>query len=362
MRIRFFGASSRPKVPDDLQATLALRLWVPVSLFVALVCVGTSGYYVLAHAAGRTRVTVRECLYQTSILLTGVGFSDILGSEQHWPLTAFTVVLCFLGLGILLYIVSTITAFVVSGELTDLLEKKSMRMRIEALRDHFVICGGGETGRHVVGEMLATRRPYVVVETSPEALEKLHHEHGADLCFLEADASDDETLRTAGIEHARGLIASLPNDKDNLLVVITARQLNPRLRIISRCIELENAKKLRLAGADAVVSPNMIGGLRMASEMTRPTVVSFLDTMLRDRRAIRFEEIRLPEGHPLVGKTLAEAGLASMADVNVVAAREAGRENFVYNPRGGLALRAGMDMVVIGSPEELEKLRKGLDL
>lgn len=354
------------RLPEDL--CLEARLRLPVLLFISFFCIGTFGYFVIKKASvlapGAEPINdlelLRLCTYQTAILLTGVGFSDVLASEQTWAGTLFTVMMSFFGLGFLMYFISTITAFVVGGELSLILEKKKMRNRIQNLEGHYIVCGGGETGSHVVSELLATQRPFVVIETHDERLEKL--KALGDICYLQQDATEDETLLEAGIERAAGLVSSLPSDKDNILIVLTARQLNPHLRIISRCIDLANRKKLAKVGADAVVAPPMIGGLRMASELIRPNVVTFLDTMLRDRRMIRFEDIRIPADHSLVGQTLAEAKLPAVADVNIIATRESPVADFIYNPHGDLRICGGMDLVVIGAPDAILALRRYLKL
>ncbi len=330
------------------------RLVRPLLLLVALFLLGTFGYLAIGWLQQNPAATLRNCVYHTAILLTGVGFSDVLESYRTWLGTGFTLFMSLMGLSLLLYTLSTITAFIVGGELTQLMEVKRMQNRIARLEGHFIICGGGETGRHVVAEFLATGRPFVLLERDRERVERLRPL--GEILFLQADASDDEVLLSAGVERAAGLVTSLPEDRDNLLVVITARQLNPKLRIVSRCIDLANEKKLRKAGANAVVAANMIGGLRMASELIRPTVVSFLDTMLRDERGIRFEQVRIPEGHSLEGRTLAEANFPDTAEVNVIAVREPGGTDFHYNPRGNLVLRAGMDLVVVGAKGDLEIL------
>lgn len=343
--------------------SLGSRLFTPAALFVILFCFGTFGYYAIKKTTGTTALNdgelLRHCTYQTAILLTGVGFSDVLQTEQSWPATLFTVVMAFLGLGFLMYFISTITAFIVGGELSQILERKKMEKRIAALTNHFIICGGGENGRHVVSELIATERPFVVIESDAERIEKL--KTLGDVLVLSGDATDDEVLHAAGIDKAHGLVTCLPNDKDNLIICITARQANSSLRIISRCIDLVNKKKLLKAGANSVVAPAMIGGMRMVSEMVRPTVVTFLDTMLRDRRAIRFEDVRIPKNSPLAGRTLADAALPKIADINIIATREEPAKDFIYNPHGDLRIVEGMDLVVVGTPEEIAKVRIHLD-
>jgi voltage-gated potassium channel len=344
-----------PQILKQDLPSLKGRLARPLLLFMFFFCMGAFGYFLIDLLNGNPRPSVRNCIYQTAILLTGVGFSDVLESNTTWVGALYTSCLAFLGLGFLMYFISTITAFIVSGELSQILEKKKMLKEIAALDNHFIICGVGETGRHIVSELIEIKRPFVAIDTHQDRLEKLRAL--SEFPYLVADASDDDVLAAAGIGRAQGLISTLPADKDNLLVVITARQMNPGLRIISRCVELENKKKLMKAGANSIVAPNMIGGLRMVSEMVRPTVVTFLDTMMRDRRAIRFEDILIPAGHPLVGKTLAEAKFPKIADINIIAARENLAAEFTYNPHGDLTLKAGMCLIAVGDPAGISKLR-----
>lgn len=335
------------------------RLLIPVLLFIGLFLLGVLGFYLTGWMEENPHATLINCVYHTSVLLTTVGFTDVLHTNYTWSQTLVTLFMAFFGAAALVYIVSTITAFVVSGEMTEVLEMKRMKNRIAELKDHFIICGGGETGRHVVRELLETDQPHVVVELDPARVERLQSLE--DVCYYLGDASEDEVLEKAGIHRARGLIAALPNDKDNLLCVITARQMNASLRIISRCVEPVNETKLRRAGADSVVAPTRIGGLRMASELTRPRAVSFLDTMLRSSSRIRFEDVQIPTGHSLAGKTIAEANFPAFADVNIIATRAPGAEEFHYNPHGNMVIRPGMDLVFICNPEEAKKLRVFID-
>jgi len=334
------------------------RLVWPLLAFVAFYLFGILGYYFIGLMTESPLASLRHSIYQSAIVLTSVGLQDILNSNDTWVGSIFTVILSFLGLSVMVYALSTITAFIVGGELRDFLEARRMEKRIEDMQDHFLICGGGETGQYVAEEMLATDQPFVLIEIDPDRATKLR-EIG-DFCYLVADASDDTVLQDAGIERARGLISALSADKDNLLTVITARQMNPGLRIVSRCVQMENERKLRKAGANAVVSPNMIGGRRMANVLTRPGVVTFMDELMRDNSAIRFENVRIAPGHALENKTLAEANFHAIADVNIIATREPGQTNYQYNPRGNLILTAGITLIAIGLPAEITKLREYL--
>lgn len=353
-------------IPEEL-FSLRKRLYGPITLFVGLFAFGTFGYFFISilnppdvlDTSSRLLI-LRHAIYQTAITLAGVGFSDVLESQATWTGTLFTVFLALVGIGFLMYFISTVTAFIVGGELRQIMETRAMEKRIRAMENHYIVCGAGENGRHVISELIATERQFVVIENDPEQIERLRN--FGNVCYIQGDATEDELLIKVGIERARGLMSVLPSDKDNLLVVITARQLNPTLRVVSRCIEEINQKKLIKVGADAVVTPAYIGGLRMVSEMVRPTVTTFLDVMLRDKRAIRFENLTVPKGNHLVNKTLAEAALPDVADINVIAARPSPADDFIYNPHGNLVLNEGIELVVVGTPTDIQNVANHYEL
>jgi voltage-gated potassium channel len=228
-----------------------------------------------------------------------------------------------------------------------------MDSRVKKLEAHTIVCGAGSTGIHCIRELHAIGAPFVVVDQSAEVARAITHELGC--AAVVGDATHDEVLVEAGIERARGVIAALTEDKDNLFVTVTARALNPSLRIVAKAIEPKAEAKLRRAGADSVVSPNMIGGMRMVSEMVRPEVVSFLDVMLRDRdRKLRIEEIPVrPERTPrrIAELKLGDHGLLLLA---LKIPGEGGR--VVYNPAPDLEVRGGEILIVLGDPERVRKL------
>jgi voltage-gated potassium channel len=229
-----------------------------------------------------------------------------------------------------------------------------MDKRIANLDAHIILCGGGRTGRHIAGEFYKTETPFVVIEQDPQVIE--HLEQIGDVLVLEADATQDESLQLAGIERAKGLVAVLGEDKDNVFIVLSARSLNPHLRIVARLIEEDNAEKLRKAGADEVVSPNAIGGLRMASVMIRPTVVSFLDQMLRSTgQTLRVEEVYLGPSSSLVGLTLGQSKLGERTGLLVVALQPQDGD-YEFNPGSGRVLGLGDILIVIGTREQLAQL------
>jgi len=330
------------------------RLIDTLMLFGVVCLAGTLGYYYLSGG----RESLVNCVYMTIITLSSVGYGEIV-DLKHLPYgRVFTMVLIVFGMGVMLYAVSTITAFIVEGTLHHVLWRRSMMKLIRKLNHHYVICGAGETALSIIDELLATRRPFVVIENDRERLDHLHENYPR-VPFVEGDAHDDEVLLEAGIDRAAGVIAALPTDKDNLFVTVTARQLNPEVRIVAKGILPNVRQKLLRAGADAVVSPNFIGGMRMVSEMIRPTVVSFLDLMLRDKdRALRVEEATLGADSELVGVTLADADLLHRTRTTVMALRPADTEGFTYNPLPETTLEAGMTLIALGDVDGINQLRR----
>ena len=317
-------------------------------LFAAIFTAGTTGFMAVEGWP------FLDALYMTTITLSTVGFQEVHPLSTGGRLLAMALILG--GTGSLLYGLSVVTAFIVEGELTGLLGKRRMEKALAKLHAHVIVCGAGETGKHVVEELLKTQTPCVVIEQDLARLK--HLERFGGMPVIEGDATDGVVLSRARIDIARGLITTLPSDKDNLFVILTARELNPTLRIVSRVIEDDSHAKLRKAGADAVVSSNQIGGLRLASELIRPHVVSFLDTMLRDpHRVLRIEEAEVMQGSPVVGKTLDELDLVSRVGLVVMAKRRSAVGEFEYNPRASSRLDAGDFLIVCGELSQVETLR-----
>ena len=317
-------------------------------LFAAIFTAGTTGFMAVEGWP------FLDALYMTTITLSTVGFQEVHPLSTGGRLVAMGLILG--GTGSLLYGLSVVTAFIVEGELRELLGKRRMEKVLAKLHAHVIVCGAGETGKHVVEELLKTQTPCVVIEQDLARLK--HLERFGGMPVIEGDATDGVVLSRARIDIARGLITTLPSDKDNLFVILTARELNPTLRIVSRVIGDDSHAKLRKAGADAVVSSNQIGGLRLASELIRPHVVSFLDTMLRDpHRVLRIEEAEVLPGAPVVGKTLDELDLVSRVGLVIIAKRRGPTGEFVYNPRASTPLDAGDFLIVCGELSQVETLR-----
>jgi voltage-gated potassium channel len=336
--------------------TLPRRLFGGLLAIAIVIVGGAAGYWFI----GGGRWAWGECLYMTVISVTTVGYGEVLpGMDVEPHARAFTVALLILGTGSIVYFASTITAFIVEGELQTLLKAQQLRKRIRRMKDHIIVCGAGSTGRNIIEELVAVGVPVVAIDTNEHTLRELVEKHPrARLSYLIGDATEDEIMVQSGMATARGVVAALSSDKDNLYVVVSARQLNASARIVARCAEVAHVEKIKRAGADAVVSPNYIGGVRMVSEMLRPTVVRFLDEMMRDKRATyRIDEVFITPGSPLDGLTLRAAKIRERFGMSVLALRPAGEAPWHYNPTAEAVLTAGMTIVVLGSMEQVASLR-----
>jgi voltage-gated potassium channel len=334
------------------------RLGRGVLLLLVVLLVGTFGYHWIGWRSG-LYWNLWDCFYMTVITVASVGYTEVFPVREIAGAEGFTIVIILLGAGAMVYASSVLIALFVEEDLRHALRRERMRKAIARMKDHIIVCGTGATGTTVVRELIATKRPFVVVDRDPERLARLETEFGKDkVLHVQGDATDDDVLAKAGIEHAMGLVAALPTDKDNLFVTVSARQINPRLRIVARAIEANTAPKLLKAGAHKVVSPNAIGGMRMVSELIRPTVVEFLDKMLRDReRNLRIEEVPVPPDSPLVGQPLRSAPIRRITQLLVIAAWEPEPDRYSYNPGPDYVLTAGVVLIVLGEVDDVIKLR-----
>jgi len=314
--------------------------------------VGAAGYYLL----GEGRWNFDDCLYMTAITLSTVGYGEVLPVAEAAGGRIYTIVLIVFGMGSIVYFASAVVALVVEGEIQQYFRRKRMISDIQKLNDHVIVCGAGATGLAIIRDLQANKKSFVVVDQSEKRLRQIMEEAGV-FPHIVGDAGQDSVLEAAGINSARGLLAALPEDKDNLFLVMSARQLNPRLRIVSRGIEASIAAKLKKAGADAVVSPGAIGGMRMAAEMLRPKAVEFLESLIRDReRNLQLEELPVAPESFCADRPLGQAGLRDAAHVLILAAKsQDGR--YTHNPSLDFRLTAGTILVVLGTPGEIEKLR-----
>lgn len=328
------------------------QLVVPALLVIIAFIFGTLGFVII----GGGRWSLFDCAYMTSITLTTVGYGEVL-EEMGTNGRFFAMVLMWSGMGVTLYAVSTITGFVVDQNFSKIFRERKMEKRIAALKNHFIVCGGGRTGCNVVKELITSKRPCVAIEIKPERLEWMRNQFD-DQHFILGDATEEEVLRRAGIERAAGILAALGEDSHNLLITVQARYVNPAIKIVARCQENNLADKFFRAGANYVVNPAFIGGLRMASEMVRPHVVSFLDRMLRGKdQTVRVEEVTVCEGSPWAGLSLHDIGIQEETGLIPISLKHPEDTDFTYNPSRSEVVKPGTVLIVIGNPEQISHLK-----
>ncbi len=338
---------------------MAGRIVGAAAVFFGMLVAGVAGYTWL----GAGRWTVGEALYMTVITLSTVGYGEILeGLDQVAGARAFTMVLILAGSGGMLYLTSTVTAFIVEGDLRGVLQRRRMKNTIRALSGHVIVAGCGATGSSVVAELTRQGRPLVVVESDPTKLERLSRECGLSPPYVIGDATVETVLEEAGIERASGLVAALSDDRDDLYLVFTARHMNPALQIVAKTVDPANGKKMERAGADFVVSPSSLGGLRLAAAIERPSVMRFLDAMSNDAvDPHHIDEVRLTEESPVVGKRLDESGIREHAALVLAVRHPDG--SYVYNPPTDTVLRPGQTLILLvrmeNHPDLLELLGVG---
>jgi voltage-gated potassium channel len=321
------------------------RLVYALSVFVAVLVVGTLGYVAIAGWPPL------DALYMTVITMGGVGYREVYPLTQAGQLWTMLVIVS--GVGALGFAVITVTDFMVEGHFSGILEGRRMDKRIAGLTGHNVVAGLGRVGRVVAEEFEAHSVPFVVIDTSDEALAEARSRGWA---FIQGDATEEETLRSAGLEKAASLVTALDSDAANVFVTLTARGIAPGLLVVARATTPSAEDKLRRAGADRVITPTEIGGRRMASMVMRPRIVDFLDVVAGTQHTeLKMEEMTLAEGDPYVGRTIADAHIRSQTGVYVLAVHAAdGAEN--SNPDSGTVMKAGDRLVVLGSDDQLRAL------
>ena len=352
------AAGARPAATIARMSEVQRRVIVAVGVVLCVILLGSVGYWWIG--LGVRDWAFFDCVYMTVISVMTVGYGETLTGMETVPgARGFTIAVIVVGFASGGFLLSTLTALIVEGDLARSRRKKKMRKLIEGLKGHVIVCGAGSTGRHVVEEMIATETPFVAIDVDEERLREICDAYPQTVVpYIVGDATAEHILHEAGIARARGLVAALRDDKDNLFVVISARASNPAARIVARSGDRRVFDLMRKAGANAAVSPNLIGGLRLASEMIRPNVVEFLDEMLRDRELnLRIEEVEIPVGSPFAGKTLRDSRIRDVTDALVLAIRDKGRGGFQYNPGPEARLEGGLTLVLLGRAASVKKLR-----
>jgi voltage-gated potassium channel len=291
-----------------------------------------------------------DSLYVTTQTVTTVGFGDLAPRTVAGRL--FATVFMMVGVGIVLYALTSTVQSIVHSEVLATLGQRRQSRKMSKLRNHFIICGAGRVGSHLLRSLRSSAQTFIVIERDPQTVAELIE---TGVAVLVRDATLEETLREAGVEHAKGLAACLPDDAENVYVVLTARDLNPNLHIVARAAEEQAESKLIRAGANRVVAPTIIGGHRMAMALTKPAVGDFIDSVTANNLNLGFEQLEVDAASILVGKKLSQTTIRSELDIVVVSIRRSDGQ-IIFNPSGDATIEAGDMLIAIGKSESLLKL------
>ena len=331
--------SLTPRLSFLLPSRVRVRV-VLLAVFGAIL-LGTVMFHVLEGWS------ILDSLYVTAQTVTTVGFGDLTPRTPFGR--AFAVIFMLVSVGIVLYALTTTVQTIVHSEL---FANYGRSRQMSKLRDHFIICGAGRVGSHLVRGLRAIDATFVVIETDSAKVEALVD---LNIPVLPRDATLEETLHEAGVEHARGLATCLPDDADNVYVVLIARDLNPNIHIVARAAEEQAESKLIRAGANRVVAPTIIGGHRMAMALTKPAVGDFLDSITANHLELGFEQLEVDATSTLVGRKLSETVIRSELNIVVVSIRRNDGE-IIFNPSGEARIEAGDMLIAIGNAESLRRL------
>jgi voltage-gated potassium channel len=325
---------------------LPKRLLVMVLIPTALVLIGTLGYWLI-----EPKYTLFDSLYMTVITITTVGYEEVhkLSTAGRW----FTMFLLFWGVFTLFYTASEILRIVISGEMADILGRQVMLRSLEEMNNHLIVCGYGRMGQRVCEEFARQQIPFVVIDRNTDLPATFDVKGGIPLV---GDATSDELLLKAGVKRARALVTVVASDADNLYITMSARLLNEKLYIVARAEEEPAAQKLTRAGANRVVSPYVIGGLRVASAVLRPAVVDFIELATRtEHMDLQIEEATIQPGSRLQGATLQASKVRQDLNVIIVAIKKKGG-HMLFNPPSDAVMEAGDTLIALGHRQQLDQL------
>ncbi len=321
------------------------KLFFILFMSLGVILYGTIGYMLIED------MNFLDALYMTVITLATVGYKEVKELTVNGKI--FTMILIFSGFGVFTYTLTTGAKILIEGEIKEVFKKRSMKKRIQHLKGHYIICGYGRMGRIIARELKANNIPFVIIEK-----ERTNLPDNDDILYIEGDATRDEVLKDAGIEHAKGLITVLSQDSENLYVVLSAKGLKPDLFIVARAAEEGAELKLKRAGADRVVSPYHIGGLRIAHTVLKPTVVDFLEFATgSEHMEIQIEEIQVKKGSGLLGKTIGESGIGKEIGAIIIGIKRADG-TMKFNPTSQTIIEEGDILIVLGEAGRLAILEK----
>lgn len=334
---------SLPPETPSLPAYQRRILYALTAVAVAI-GIGTFGFYLIEGWS------LLDSLYIAAQTVTTVGYGDVTPATAGGRI--FAIAFMIGGVGVVLYALTTTVQAIVQSEIIATLGQKRQSRKIGKMRNHYIICGAGRVGSHLVRALRGSQETFIVIERDPLRVAELND---LGVAVLVRDATLEASLREAGVENARGLAACLPDDADNVYVVLTAHDLNPGLHIVARAAEEQAEAKLIRAGANRVVAPTIIGGHRMAMALTKPAVDDFLGSITANKLELAFEQLEVEADSILVGKKLSETNIRSELDIVVVSIRRSDGQIF-FNPSGEATIESGDMLIAIGHAESLMKL------
>lgn len=322
------------------------KIYTAIFLLVFILSIGVAGYMLIS---GYSWI---DALYMTVITVTTVGFGEVVPLDNQSKI--FTIFLIFASVVIVGYAISIITEYILSKDHVQHLKHKRMQKKIDAFSNHVVVCGYGRNGKQTVRKLLAYNKEFVVVEKEKEKEQRLQLDN---VPYVIGNANDDEVLLQAGVERASSFISALPSDADNLFVVLSTRQINSSINIISRASHESSYKKLKLAGANNVILPDKIGGDHMASLVVVPGLMEFIDNLsIVGKSNINIEEVAVEKLHNTQeAKSIKDLDLRRKTGCNIIGYKDEKGE-YVVNPEANLQLAPHSKIIVLGRPEQIETL------
>jgi voltage-gated potassium channel len=322
------------------------KIYTAIILLVILLLIGVIGYRFISNYEWI------DAVYMTVITITTVGFAEVNPLDTESKI--FTIFLILASVVIVGYAISIITEYILSKNNFEDIKQRKMQKRIDAMSKHIIICGFGRNGKQAAKKLLAYKKPFVVIEKDKEMIEKFKEE---EIPFICGNANEDEVLFEAGIEKASTLISALPSDADNLFVVLSARQINKEMVIISRASQETSYNKLKLAGANNVILPDKIGGDHMASLVVIPDLIEFIDNLgILGKRNINIEEVKVEQLYNASQeRTIKDLDLRKKTGCTVIGFKD-DKGEYIVNPEADTKLIPGSKIIVLGRPEQIQKL------
>jgi len=319
---------------------LKIALIVLFSLFI----IGTVGFHIIEGW------NITESLYTTVITLSTVGYGDFYPHTDRGRI--FTIFLVIFGVGTMLYTVVLFTETMIEARFRSILGRGRLEKMIKKLNNHYIICGCGRIGYLICKELLAEKIDFAVIDNDQETIQKIEEEG---FIYLKGDATQDKTLIAAGIKRAKGIVCALSTDALNLYVILTAKELNPGIYILSRSEEIESEHRLLRAGADRVISPYTLGGMRMAMAISRPAMLDFIEiTTRRQSLELRMEELDICDGSPVIGKSLEESEIRQLYGLIIVAVKK-DTGQMIFNPQANYVISKGDKLIALGEDKNVSR-------